>query len=99
MKKLKLLYLILKNIRLIDKFKLYNLIFELKGVESNIFYFNMNDNVWISACKAVRPGMIVLDDNNEMAELLFQFINFIVHDMITQLNSINKLYLNLLQGV
>jgi len=47
---------------------------------------------------AVHPGTIDLEDNREMASLLFQFINIIVNDMITQPKSINELYSQLPQG-
>lgn len=56
------------------------------------------DAIRVIGNNAVHPGTIDLDDNKEMAALLFQFINVIVHDMITQPNSINELYSQLPQG-
>lgn len=56
------------------------------------------DAIRVIGNNAVHPGTIDLDDNPDMAALLFQFINVIVHDMITQPNSINELYSQLPQG-
>lgn len=56
------------------------------------------DVIRVIGNNAVHPGTIDLNDNSEMAALLFQFINVIVYDMITQPNSINGLYSQLPQG-
>lgn len=56
------------------------------------------DSIRVIGNNAVHPGTIDLEDNREMASLLFQFINIIVNDMITQPKSINELYSQLPQG-
>lgn len=56
------------------------------------------DAIRVIGNNAVHPGTIDLDDNKNIAALLFQFINIIVNDMITQPNNINSLYSQLPQG-
>lgn len=56
------------------------------------------DAIRVIGNNAVHPGTIDLDDNKEMAALLFQFINVIVNDMITQPKSIETLYSQLPSG-
>ncbi len=56
------------------------------------------DAIRVIGNNAVHPGTIDLDDNTEMAALLFQFINVIVNDMITQPKSIESLYSQLPSG-
>ena len=56
------------------------------------------DAIRVIGNNAVHPGTIDLNDNPEIAALLFQFINIIVQDMITQPKSIGALYSQLPQG-
>ena len=56
------------------------------------------DVIRVIGNNAVHPGTIDLNDNPQMAALLFQFINIIVQDMITQPKSISDLYSQLPQG-
>jgi hypothetical protein len=56
------------------------------------------DAIRVIGNNAVHPGTIDLNDNPEMAALLFWFINVIVHDMITQPKKIEALYSLLPQG-
>jgi hypothetical protein len=41
---------------------------------------------------AVHPGEIDLDDNREVAERLFQILNFIAEEMITKPRELEDLY-------
>ncbi len=56
------------------------------------------DSIRVIGNNAVHPGTIDLNDNPEMTALLFQFINVIVNDMITQPKSIETLYSQLPSG-
>ncbi len=56
------------------------------------------DAIRVIGNNAVHPGTIDLNDNIEMAALLFGFINIIVNDMITQPKSVEALYSQLPPG-
>lgn len=50
------------------------------------------DFVRVTGNNAVHPGQINLDDNREIAEKLFQVINFIAEKMITDQNEVERLF-------
>jgi hypothetical protein len=50
------------------------------------------DLVRVIGNNAVHPGKIDLDDNREIAEKLFQIINFIAEEMITKPRELDELY-------
>ncbi|MGN6712904.1 DUF4145 domain-containing protein [Anaerocolumna jejuensis] len=56
------------------------------------------DFIRVVGNNAVHPGTIDLEDNREIAGSMFVLINIIVNDMITQPNSISRLYTQLPQG-
>jgi len=56
------------------------------------------DSIRVIGNNAVHPGTIDLDDNPDIASLLFQLLNIIVNEMITQPKQIDELYSKLPQG-
>lgn len=55
------------------------------------------DSIRVIGNNAVHPGTIDLDDNPDIAPLLFELLNVIVNEMITQPKQIDELYLRLPQ--
>lgn len=53
------------------------------------------DTLRVVGNNAVHPGQIDIRDNKELVYKMFTLINFIADKMITELNEINKLYLDI----
>jgi hypothetical protein len=56
------------------------------------------DAIRVIGNNAVHPGTIDLDDNKDIATMLFDLINIIVNEMITQPKQIDELYSTLPQN-
>lgn len=56
------------------------------------------DTIRVVGNNAVHPGTIDLEDNLDIASLLFELLNVIVNEMITQPKQIDELYSRLPQG-